>query len=239
MGWYKEYLEDLADIERSENLASFFTGCWFACGIVGYFILFYGLDKWSKGEILISIGLFFLYIIWLLPTLLCGAKASGKGGGCAMIIVTLAVQIGLIVFSDNSSIKIKAHPPVITTPVNQNRDCSNGACSLTPEQLKAYPYLQGLENITVRDDLRKFYFSISAQFNQNQMGLKGTANQIKAGNKLMGNVYHYLGKTSIYGDFNKLDSIQNMIYNSNVSGNRKKKASEELDIGVETIKSFR
>ena len=104
---------------------------------------------------------------------------------------------------------------------------------------KLPPYLQGVDDIEDADELRKFYYKIASDFYNNEMGLKGSPEQIDAGNKVMSDVYGFLGLSLSKGEIQNVDSIKAVIQNNAViSDYRKKKAIEELELGIETIESF-
>ena len=104
---------------------------------------------------------------------------------------------------------------------------------------KMSTYLQGVDDIENADELREFYYKIASDFYNNEMGLKGTQEQIKAGNKVMSDVYGFLGISLSKGKIQNTDSIKAVIQkNTIISSYRKKKAIEELELGVEKIQSF-
>lgn len=71
------------------------------------------------------------------------------------------------------------------------------------------------------------------------MGLKGPPEQIDAGNKVMSDVYGFLELSLSKGELQNVDSIKAVIQNNAViSDYRKKKAIEELDLGIEKIGSI-
>lgn len=108
----------------------------------------------------------------------------------------------------------------------------------SPSQ-KLSPYLQGVDDIEDADELGRFYYKIASDFYKNEMGLKGSPEQIDAGNKVMSDVYGFLGLSLSKGEIQNVDSIKAVIQNNAViSDYRKKKAIEELEFGIETIESF-
>ncbi len=110
----------------------------------------------------------------------------------------------------------------------------------TTEIPKKYsPYLNGIDNISSLDELGIFYYDIAKKFNKNKMGLKGTPEQINAGNKLMVSVYDFLGTSAKNEDMLNVDSMKMIIKNFDpISDYRRKKAQEELQLGVEKIQSL-
>ena len=99
-------------------------------------------------------------------------------------------------------------------------------------------YLKGLDNITSNGELGSFYFNIANKFYHNEMGLKGSQEQIDAGNKLMIRVYDFLGTSAKKGMLN-MDSMKTFINRfDGVSDFRKKKALEDLQIGIGKIESL-
>ncbi len=99
-------------------------------------------------------------------------------------------------------------------------------------------YLSGIDDISSNKELGDFYFSVASKFYYNQMGLKGSQEQIDAGNKLMVRVYDFLGSSARRGMLN-VDSMKFFVENYvGVSDFRKKKALEDLQIGIEKIESL-
>ena len=103
---------------------------------------------------------------------------------------------------------------------------------------KVHAYLSGVDNISTNKELGDFYFSIANKFYHNEMGLKGTQEQIDAGNKLMIRVYDFLG-TSAKREMLDIDSMKVFIKNyAGVSDFRKEKALEDLQTGIRKIESL-
>ena len=99
-------------------------------------------------------------------------------------------------------------------------------------------YLSDVDDITTARELGDFYFSIANKFYYNEMGLKGTQEQIDAGNKLMVRVYDFLG-TSAKREMLDIDSMKVFIKNfAGVSDFRKEKALEDLQTGIRKIESL-
>ena len=73
---------------------------------------------------------------------------------------------------------------------------------------KLPPYLQGVDDIEDADELRKFYYKIASDFYNNEMGLKGSPEQIDAGNKVMSDVYGFLGLSLSKVKYNILLLVQ-------------------------------
>ena len=70
------------------------------------------------------------------------------------------------------------------------------------------------------------------------MGLKGSQEQIEAGNKLMVRVYDFLGKSAKHEMLN-IDSMKIFVKNfADVSDFRKKMAFKDLQIGIDKIESL-
>ncbi|MBO7062409.1 MAG: hypothetical protein J6W54_15165, partial [Fibrobacter sp.] len=92
MGWYKEYLQDLADIQAEEDRRKTWSFIGAIPGCVGAFGLWKTISDFSQGEFLGSLEGLGLFIVMLLPIFICGAKAmGGLGGGIAGIILSLMV----------------------------------------------------------------------------------------------------------------------------------------------------
>ncbi|WP_295056686.1 hypothetical protein [uncultured Fibrobacter sp.] len=87
--------------------------------------------------------------------------------------------------------------------------------------------------------LSQFYFDIVAKFHNNKMGLKGVQEQINAGNELMNVVYVFLARSAKKETDLNVDNVRTAIQNmSNVSDYRKKKALEELQLGMNKIREI-
>lgn len=92
MGWYKEMLQDMADIQAEEDRRKFWSFIGAIPGCVGAFGLWKIISDFSQGEYLGSLEGLGLFIVMLLPTFICGAKAmGGLGGGIGGIILSLMV----------------------------------------------------------------------------------------------------------------------------------------------------
>lgn len=92
MGWYKEYLQDLADIQAEEDRRKTWSFIGAIPGCVGAFGLWKTISDFSQGEFLGSLEGLGLFIVMLLPMFICGAKAmGGLGGGIGGIILSLMV----------------------------------------------------------------------------------------------------------------------------------------------------
>ena len=71
------------------------------------------------------------------------------------------------------------------------------------------------------------------------MGLKGSQEQINAANELMSVVYVFLARSAKKETDLNVDNMQTAIQNmSNVSNFRKKKALEELQLGMDKIREI-
>lgn len=149
------------------------------------------------------------------------------------VVLVIFIMLFFAVFSIPLSLNYQS-VAVSNTPQNEIITTENGS----PTQ-KLTSYLQGVEDIEDADELRKFYYKIASDFYNNEMGLKGSPEQIDAGNKVMSDVYGFLGLSLSKGEIQNVDSIKAVIQNNAViSDYRKKKAIEELEFGIETIKSF-
>ena len=103
-------------------------------------------------------------------------------------------------------------------------------------KLKISQYLAGVEDINNSAELSQFYFDIASKFYNNEMGFKGTQEQINAGNELMVGVYTFLGRSARKNSEPNIDSMQTVIQNfDQVSNFRKKKALDELQLGINKI----
>ena len=89
MGWYKEYLQDLADIKAAEERESNFFLLSIICGVIGLASLYFVVNFWDNSNYLYSIGCAILFLLMLPPTFICIAK--GGGGGCGSLIFCLII----------------------------------------------------------------------------------------------------------------------------------------------------
>jgi hypothetical protein len=89
MGWYKEYLQDLADIQAAEDRKNAFLIGALISGFIGFVSLVYVVDFWVNSHYLYSIGCAVLFLLMLPPTFFCLAKSGG--GGCAALFCCLIV----------------------------------------------------------------------------------------------------------------------------------------------------
>lgn len=88
MGWYKEYLQDLADIQQEKETKEF-TGWLIFYGIlIGIFLcgFVFAFDFWQDSEYLKAIGCFFGCLVLMALTLLSSIK-----GGCLGILAFVAM----------------------------------------------------------------------------------------------------------------------------------------------------
>ena len=142
-----------------------------------------------------------------------------KGVGCSILLVLV---VGLCVYCNVGN--------KTSQTVN---DPENNEVAQKPST-----YLSGVDDITTTGELGDFYFSIANKFYYNEMGLKGTQEQIDAGNKLMVRVYDFLG-TSAKREMLDIDSMKVFIKNfAGVSDFRKEKALEDLQTGIRKIESL-
>ena len=142
-----------------------------------------------------------------------------KGVGCSILLVLV---VGLCVYCNVGN--------KTSQTVN---DPENNEVAQKPST-----YLSGVDDITTTGELGDFYFSIANKFYYNEMGLKGTQEQIDAGNKLMVRVYDFLG-ISAKREMLDIDSMKVFIKNfAGVSDFRKEKALEDLQTGIRKIESL-
>lgn len=149
--------------------------------------------------------------------------------GCAGCIGTI-VFVGII----TAALFITG----VITGVGENKD--NNVDEVPKEEnapKKETSYLDAIKNIESLDEAKTFCYKISEDYSNNKMGLKGDAEQIAAGNRLMSGVYDFLA-ASTTEDLN-VDSLKNEINNNEeVSDFRKKKAVSELNQVLKKIKSL-
>ena len=189
----------------------------FICAI-GFLITYLACEKFDY-----DIGNRFVHIPWAIGSIIALCFSIRAKSGCLFaifaffILMGYFVVIGIIDLSNNSP-----------TPQKQE--------SPKPKQSA---YLDGIDNISSLDELGIFYYDIAKKFNKNKMGLKGTPEQINAGNKLMVSVYDFLGTSAKNEDMLNVDSMKTFIKNFDpISDYRRKKAQEELQLGVEKIQSL-
>jgi len=235
VGWYKEYLKDLADIERAENEEKFF----FVASAVSSFILscaIYGVYEFWGNEYLYSIGCVLLSLLLIIPTFFLWAKF---GGGLVAVIACLIVvscDIGGLVISEQELDQKTSAPVEFKKPEPGYTSEQMPAKKLQPS------YLDAIDRINNNVELGLTYYDIANKFHDNKMGLKGSPEQIEAGNQLMERVYDFLGSSAQNyaqtGKMYSVDSMETLIQNTTVvSDFRKKKAREELKAGVKKIKT--
>ena len=169
------------------------------------------------------------YIMYgLIPTILallaCAFIKEGiKGGlGCSATLVIAVVAYFYFFHEDNSN-----------TPQD------NPSPNEISKTVKQSAYLNGISDISNNSELGNFYFAIANNFYHNDMGLKGTPEQIAAGNKLMVRVYDFLGTSAKKEQMLNVDSMKFFIKNyTQVSEFRRKKTLEELQLGINKIESI-
>lgn len=203
---------------RDDSLGTIFAGVAILCSIASCIFIFH----------IPIIG-----IMLLATTILSFIFSSKYYRKKRDVVLVIFIMLFFAVFSIPLSLNYQS-VAVSNTPQNEIITTENGS----PTQ-KLTSYLQGVEDIEDADELRKFYYKIASDFYNNEMGLKGSPEQIDAGNKVMSDVYGFLGLSLSKGEIQNVDSIKAVIQNNAViSDYRKKKAIEELEFGIETIKSF-
>lgn len=90
MGWLKEGLQDLAEIQAAEDKRQNFGLGGAICGAIGLGALCFVVYFWANSNYLYSIGCAILFLLMLPPTFICGAK-SGCGGCGSLIFCILLV----------------------------------------------------------------------------------------------------------------------------------------------------
>lgn len=157
-------------------------------------------------------------------------NAVGKGCGCLIVIFLALVFIP------------KFCSTVDEAKANQKSQAEHSqteSVSEQPSTPKTSSYLNGIDDINNSDDLSQFYFDIAGKFHNNKMGLKGSQEQINAANELMSVVYVFLARSAKKETDLNVDNMQTAIQNmSNVSNFRKKKALEELQLGMDKIREI-
>ena len=168
-------------------------------------------------------------------TILIFCFHSFKGGlGCSMWSA-FAVGAMIIVLNGVPPLHFRSSDVVN----NQMNEQNTMVESKDVKKQKIPTYLQGVDNISSNRDLSNFYFSVANKFYHNDMGLKGTQEQIDAGNNLMVRVYDFLG-SSARRKMLDIDSMKAFVKNyAGVSDFRRKKALEDLQMGVDKIESLK
>lgn len=197
----------------------FFVGCVFAFAI-NYFV------EYSPFYTLVA-----FFIGGVIPVFIL--KGLKDGIGCSVLVV---IVFGVIIAVGGGV------PPLnfrsSDAADNQMNAQNTMVVSKDVDKQKIPAYLQGVDNISSNHDLSNFYFSVANKFYHNDMGLKGTQEQIDAGNNLMVRVYDFLG-TSARRKMLNIDSMKAFVKNyAGVSDFRRKKALEDLQMGVDKIESL-
>lgn len=190
------------------------------------------------GAILLLVG---IYIPWIFM----GSRVSKKSKkkirlGCLLIVLFCALFLLFAVSNSNSS---NSNSTVNSVTPSQKE--SSQPISKETAKNKLPAYLNGLDDIEFSGLLSTYYSNIAGEFHYGNMGLTGSPEQIRAGNKLMETIYVFLGDAA----WNKLkktnkkiniDSMKVVVKNFvGVSEFRKKKALEELQLGVDKIRSVK
>jgi hypothetical protein len=157
-------------------------------------------------------------------------KAAKKGCGCLFIAFLAALIIPHFCgYVDEAK-------------ANQKKQAEHSQTESVSEQPSTSiisSYLNGIDRINSCDELSQFYFDIAGKFHNNKMGLKGSQEQINAGNELMSVVYVFLARSAKKETDLNVDNVRTAIQNmSNVSDYRKKKALEELQLGMNKIREI-
>lgn len=157
-------------------------------------------------------------------------KAVGKGCGCLIVMFLALLLIPKFCgYVDEAKANQKS----------QVEHSQTESVSEQPSTPKTSSYLNGIDDINNSDDLSQFYFDIAGKFHNNKMGLKGSQEQINAANELMSVVYVFLARSAKKETDLNVDNMQTAIQNrSNVSNFRKKKALEELQLGMDKIREI-
>lgn len=98
MGWLKEGLQDLAEIQAAEDRKSAFDTAALICALIGFGAIIGVVHFWCNSEYLYSIGCAFLWLFMLPATFICSAKG---GGGCLGILVCFVIvgcDIGSVIY---------------------------------------------------------------------------------------------------------------------------------------------
>ena len=197
----------------------------FLSGIAGFIFFAFPYYNTSSFERIVGV----VFLVFCFVSLRFTLKREKKKG-IAFILYLLIIDFGIYYFVfDGNLFSI------------DDRDKTKDEQVLSSSEIlqKKSSYLQGVDDIEDVDELRKFYYKIASDFYNNEMGLKGSPEQIDAGNKVMSDVYGFLGLSLSKGEIQNVDSIKAVIQNNAViSDYRKKKAVEELEFGIETIESF-
>ena len=217
------------------------TGCLFV--LVSFIILCLSMGFFFDGEYLLGIFCIAMVIGNIFVFKAVGSKNSGCAISVILTIIEMVLSYYIITYSDNHA-KGKNVSSTSAALTTKKQDLIQSAPKETPKS-KLPAYLQNIDDMKYCGELSTFYFNIASGFYNDDMGLKGTPEQIKAGNKIMLKVYDFLGTSAraklkdSKTDMN-VDSMKSVIKNfSGVSDFRKKKALEELQLGVDKIKSIK
>lgn len=184
-------------------------------------------------------GVFHLYFVAFIIGFLAGAPffwfRARKAGFIFLVIVLLMIMVeinGPDVKNDEANANASQ-----TSEEASTENFQAGAATEHSASPKVSGYLDGVDDIDDSAELSRFYFDIASRFYNNEMGLKGTQEQIDAGNEMMSTVYNFLGRAARKNGNNMdADDLRDAIRNaSNVSNFRKKKALEELQLGLDKI----
>lgn len=213
------------------------AGCLFT--LASFIILCLSMGFFYDSEYMLGI----VCIAMVISNIFVFKAVGAKNSGCAITVMLTIIEMGLsyylLTYSDNhvKGNNVSSTSAILTT---KKQDLVQS----TPKS-KLPAYLQNIDDMKYCGELSTFYFNIASGFYNDDMGLKGTPEQIKAGNKIMLEVYDFLGTSAraklkdSEADMN-VDSMKSVIKNfSGVSDFRKKKALEELQLGVDKIKSIK
>ncbi|OWV22688.1 hypothetical protein B7991_00485 [Fibrobacter sp. UWB3] len=178
-------------------------------------------------------SLFYALIAFCVGGVITISRVGGLKDGLGCLTFSVFVIGAIIVLWGAPPFNIRS-----SDVVNDQIEQSPTIVPQKDEKLKIPAYLHGVEDVNSDADLANFYFGIANKFYHNEMGLKGTQEQIDAGNKLMIRVYDFLGKSAKKKMLN-IDSMKIFVKNfAGVSEFRKKKALEDLQIGIGKIESL-
>lgn len=257
MGWYKEYLQDLADIKAAEDRQSVF-GCltiviWLVCcGLAAY-----AGTCWLNDEYLKALGLCALCLLLQIPTFFSAAKGGcgGCGGAIGVIIgffiITFIFYRGTLtegeflqkVKSVEFLQKVKSEDSVnackynASTPNKKNIDLKKTP-SYAKDIKKIPSYVKDIEQISSSEELSSYYYKIADKFKAKQIKIKACSSNITEGSKTMSSVYNFLGKAAKgnYADFNNLKKkISN---NKKITKACKNTAIQDIYTGINKINTL-
>ena len=144
MGWYKEYLQDLAEIkaEREANTFIFFFLAASFVSFIGLIILGFGIQWWGEERYLEAIGLFVVWVLLFVPTFRLFITAGGGYGIGCLGVIFFIIAIGCEIWG-----------AIYVNDMGNNNK--------TPAKTS---YLDAIDHINSNVELGLFYYDIANKF---------------------------------------------------------------------------